>query len=171
MSINIFFSFIIFTLFLIFILIKPLNIKQQNFGEIPVFELMDFKLMELNENGLTTIIKGEEGTRYIDRYVVKNIDYTDNTKKYLANMKAKKGIYKDGIIDLEGNLVYVREDGISFSTQKAIYNKETNIVVSSTNYIANIGQNEVTGSYIEYNNALETMKSQNVTVNYKLKER
>ena len=129
MSINIFFSAIIFALFLIFVLFKPLNIKQQDFGEIPVFELVDFKLMELNEKGLTTVIKGNEGTRYIDRYLVNNIDYTDNTKKYLANMKAKKGIYRDGIIDLEGNIVYTREDGISFSTQKAIYNKETNIVV------------------------------------------
>lgn len=171
MNISIFFSAIIFAMFLILVLFKPLNIKQQDFGEIPIFELTNFKVMELDEKGLTTVMNGDKGIRYKDRYVVNNIDYTDNTKKYLANMKANKGIYKDDIIDLEGNLVYVREDGISFSTQKAIYNKETNIVVSSTNYIANIGQNEVTGSYIEYNNALETMKSQNVTVNYKLKER
>ncbi|MBC8237680.1 MAG: LPS export ABC transporter periplasmic protein LptC [Helicobacteraceae bacterium] len=171
MNISVFFSAIIFALSLIFVLFKPLNIKQQNFGEIPVFELMDFKLMELNEKGLTTVINGDKGTRYNDRYLVNNIDYTDNTKEYLANMKANEGVYRENVIDLEGDIVYTREDGISFSTEKASYNKETNIVVSPTSYIAYIGENKVTGSYIEYNNALETTASKNVTVNYKLKER
>jgi len=170
-NISVFFSVIIFALFLILILFKPLNIKQQNFGEIPIFELVNFKLMELNDKGLTTVINGNEGIRYKDRYVINNINYTDNTKKYLANMKAKKGIYKERVIELAGNIVYTREDGVSFATEKATYNKETNIVVSSTDYIADIGQNKVTGSYIEYNNALETIKSKNITINYKLKER
>ena len=107
MNISIFFSAIIFAMFLILVLFKPLNIKQQDFGEIPIFELTNFKVMELDEKGLTTVMNGDKGIRYKDRYVVNNIDYTDNTKKYLANMKANKGIYKDDIIDLEGNLVYV----------------------------------------------------------------
>ncbi|MDB2562644.1 LPS export ABC transporter periplasmic protein LptC [Sulfurimonas sp.] len=171
MNINIFFAAIIFSLVLILFLFKPLNIKQQDFGEIPVFELTNFKLMELNKKGLTTVMHGDEGTRYTNRYVVNNIDYTDNTKKYLANMKAVKGIYKEDIVNLEKDIIYKREDGVSFTTQKAVYDKKTSIVTSPTKYVGYIEKNKITGSYIEYNNMLDTIKSRKVTVNYKLKER
>ena len=171
MNINFFFVGVIASLFLIFLVFKPLDIKKQNFNEIPVFELESFKLKELDDKGLTTVMNGTKGIRYTDRYIVYNIDYTDNTKKYLANMIADQGVYKGETIDLNGNILYNREDGISFSTQKAIYNKETNIVVSSTPYIAYLGKNKIVGSYVEYNNALDTIRSKNITINYKLKER
>ena len=171
MNINLFFSAIIVSLFAIFFFFKPLNIKKQDFGEIAVFELDDFELIELNEKGLTTIMLGTQGVKYTNRYIVYNINYTDNTKKYLANMTADKGIYKGKIIDLDKNIKYNREDGISFSTQEAIYNKKTNIVHSPSEYIAYLGKNKMTGSSIEYNNVLDTVKSSKVTVNYKLKER
>lgn len=171
MNINIFFVGIIASLLTIFFLFNPLDIKKQNFKEIPVFELESFKLIELNDKGLTTVMNGLKGVRYKDRYVVYNIDYTDNTKKYLANMIADRGVYKGKIIDLEGNILYSKEDGISFSTQKAIHNKSTNTVIASTPYVAYIGENKITGSYVEYNNVLGIVKSKNITANYKLKER
>ena len=114
---------------------------------------------------------GDKGIRYIDRYIVYNVDYTDNTKKYLANMVAKEGIYKGNVIDLNGNIEYSREDGISFFTQKAIYNKTTNIVHSPVKYTAYLGESRLNGSYIKYNNVLDTVISENITVKYKLKER
>ncbi|MFT5662340.1 MAG: LPS export ABC transporter protein LptC [Sulfurimonas sp.] len=171
MNINIFFTSIIGGLFVIFFLFEPLNIKKQDFGEIPVFELEKFKLIELNEKGLTTVMDGVKGVRYTDRYIVYNINYTDNTKKYLANMTADEGLYEGDIIDLTGNIKYSREDGISFSTQEAVYNRKTNIVTSPGKYIAYLGKNKVTGSTIEYSNVLDTITSKQVTVNYKLKER
>lgn len=171
MNISIFFAGIIGGLMTILFLFEPLDIQKQNFNEIPVFELKSFTLIELNEKGLTTIMNGSQGVRYTDRYIVYDIDYTDNSKKYLANMKADQGLYKGSIIDLDGNIKYKREDKISFSTQKAIYDKQTSIVLSSTPYVANLHTHKITGSYIEYNNILDTIKSKNITVNYKLKER
>lgn len=171
MNINIFFGSIISGLVTIFFLFEPLNIKNQDFGEIPIFELENFQLIELNEKGLTTVMNGEKGIRYTDRYIVYNINYTDNTKKHLVNMIANEGLYKSGIIDLKGNIKYSREDGILFLTQEAIYNKKTNIVHSPSQYIAYLGKNKMSGSSIEYNNVLDTITSKKVTVNYKLKER
>ena len=171
MNINVFFGIIIGSLLAIFFFFEPLNIKKQDFGEIPVFELENFKLIELDQKGLSTIMDGTKGIRYTNRYIVYNIDYTDNSKKYLANMNANKGLYKGNIINLDGNITYNREDGISFITQKAVYNKKTNIVRSPISYVAYLGKNQVTGSSIEYNNVLDTVKSKKVTVTYKLKER
>lgn len=171
MSINVFFLGLVAILVAIFFGFQPLNITQKDFGEIPVFELDDFKLIELNSKGLTTVMDGTEGVRYTNRYLVYNIDYTDNTKEYLANMTADQGLYKGNIIKLDGNIAYKRKDGLIFKTQEATYDKKTNTVTSPLTYTSKIGKHEARGSNIQYNNALGIVKSKNITMNYKLKER
>ena len=156
---------------MIFFFFKPLDIKEQEFSDIPLFELEKFKLIELNNDGLTTILTGNRGIKYNNRYTIFDINYTDNSKEYLANMKAKNGVYKGDIVDLKGNVTYSREDGLSFKTQEATYSKKTNIAKSLTNYISYMGENEVIGSSIEYNNILKTVRSKNVKATYQFKER
>jgi LPS export ABC transporter protein LptC len=171
MNINLFFSAVILGLMVIFFTFKPLNVSKRDFGEIALFELNNFKLIELNNKGLTTVMNGTHGVRFNNRYEVLNINFTDNTKKYLANMLADKGIYKENNIELDGNINYTREDGITFLTQKATYNKESSIVHSPSEYTALIQKNKIIGSEIEYNNNLQITNSKKVTVTYNLKER
>jgi len=168
-NINIFFSLIIVGLFAILFLFKPLEVQKKQFGEIPTFELEQFRLLELSNKGLTTIMDGNKAIKYTDKYIVQNINYTDSSKKYIANMIAKNGIYEDDTIKLDGDILFTREDGLSFLSQHANYNKKTNIVISPENYIATLGKHEARGSYLEYNNNLGTMKSKDIEVNYMLK--
>ena len=168
MNINIFFLILASGLFMIFFFFKPLNIKQQKFEDIPLFELEKFKLIELNNAGLTTILDGTKGIKYSDRYEIFNVDYTDNTKSYLANMKANSGLYKGNTIDLNGNVVYSREDGLTFKTQKATYNKKTSIAKSNTSYVSYLGENKIEGSYIKYNSLTKVLGSKNIKASYKL---
>ena len=156
---------------MIFFLFEPLNREQKEFDEIPMIELENFTLSQLNKTGLTSITKGSKGIRYEDRYTVEDINHTDNSKKYLANIKAKDGLYKGEVLDLVGDVIYVREDGLLFETQKANYNTQTKIMIASTDYVSYMGKNRATGSYLKYNNILERTYSKNVTINYKLKER
>ena len=149
---------------------KPMDIKIQHFKDVPLFELRDFTMYELNPHGLTTILLGSTGTRYADRYTIKDMDYTDNSKKYIANMISDFGVYKNEIVKLTGHVVYVREDGLTFKSEKALYNKKTADVVSNTKYIAYLNNNVVIGSYIKYNNISKKIYSKNVTAKYQLKE-
>jgi len=64
----------------IYIFFKPLNIKQQAFVDVPLFELKNFMMYELDTKGLRTIMLGNSATRYSNRYTVQDIDYTDNEK-------------------------------------------------------------------------------------------
>ncbi len=169
-NINIFLTIIISILFLIFFMFKPLEIKQQKFHDVPLFELNDFTMYELNSKGLTTILRGDKGTRYADRYTIKKMDYTDNSKKYIANMVSDHGIYKNETIKLQGNVVYVREDGLTYKSQKATYNKKTADIISNAKYIAYLNDNKVIGTYIKYNNISKKMYSKNVFAIYQLKE-
>ncbi len=154
----------------IFFLFKPLDFKEQKFTDVPLFELNIFTMYELNNHGLETLMIGTKGVRYSNRYTVKNIDYTDNSKNYIANMRADLGIYKNDIINLEGNVFYSREDGLVFETQKVIYNKKTAIAYVNQDYVSYRDKNRVKGTSLEYNNLLNQSKSTDVVANYKIEE-
>ena len=156
---------------MIFFLFKPLHIKKQEIANMPLLELENFKLIELDEKGLLSITEGTNGARYTSKYTVTDLDYTDNTNEYLANIRSNNGLYKGDIIKLDGDVVYSREDGLSFQSQKANYNTKTKIAESTAKYVSHMNGNKTTGSYIQYDNINGIIKSKNIVANYKLKER
>lgn len=169
MKMNIFFILISSVLLSIFVLFKPIDIQQQKFEDVPLFNISSFIIYELDKHGLSSLTSGVEAARYADRYTVKFMDYTDNTKKYIANMKANDGIYKNNIIYLFGDVVYFREDGLTFETQKAVYNKKTTIAQADGDYVLYEGTNKVVGKKLIHNNSLDTIQSKDVVVKYQLK--
>ncbi len=170
---NISFLFLTITtgLVLIYVLFKPLDIKQQEFVDVPLFELISFSVYDLSNKGLNNIMLGKKATKYSDRYTVENIDYTDNSKNFVANMKSNYGVYKDDIVDLEGNVTYTREDGLIFKTQFITYNKQTGIASTDRSYISYKGQDKVMGTSLLYNNVLNQVSSKNVVAIYNFKEK
>ncbi len=155
---------------MIFFLFKPLNIKEQEFIDVPLFEIKKFTLYELNTKGLKTFMSGETSLKYADRYQVKKIDFTDNSKNYISNMRADNGLYKDEKVYLDGNVSYVREDGLSFESQHVIYDKATAIVSSNDKYIAFWGKDRMKGSSIEYNTVTNKIVSKKIEIKYDLQE-
>ena len=169
-SVNSFFLFVFSGLVMIFVFFKPLDIKEQEFFDVPLFEIKTFSMYELTAVGLKTFMAGNNTLKYEDRYLVENIDYTDNSKDYIANMKADKGLYRDDIVDLTGNVSYIREDGLSFESQFVTYDKNTSIVESKGDFVAYRDENSIFGSSMKYNNLLKKMESTNVLVKYQLQE-
>ena len=155
---------------MIFFLFKPLQIKEKNFGEIPLLDMNEFVMYELDNQGLHTLMAGKKALRYKDRYVVDYVDFTDNSKEYISNMKADKGLYKNDIVDLEGNVFYVREDGLSFESPTMKYNTKSSVATTKDNYVAYRDQNKMRGTSLEYNSLLKKMKSKKVTINYQIAE-
>ena len=169
MNINNFFISVLAGLVMIFFLFKPLDLKQQDFIDVPLFELNQFTLYELDKVGLTTLMRGANAIRYSNRYVTKDIDYTDNSREYIANMKASNGIYQNDILNLDGDVTYIREDGLTFTTDKAIYNKKTNIASTDSDYVLFRGDNNhISGTSLSYNNILNRVESKYVIAKYKI---
>ncbi len=154
----------------IYVFFKPLDIKQQTFVDVPLFKIKDLTMYELDRSSLKTIMLGDEAVRYSNRYIVKNMDYTDNEKKYIANMKAYKGIYKDDLVTLSGNVEYIRNDGLTFKTTKAVYNKKTFDITSDVGYVIYLNESIVHGSYIRYNNKKNKIFSKNIRAKIQLQE-
>lgn len=155
---------------MILFLFKPLEIKQHVSKEVPLFTISSFTMHELDSNGLVTLMNGSEAAKYANRYTVQKMQYTDNSKEFMANMKANSGIYKNDMVYLDGDIVYIREDGLTFETQKATYNKKTSIAAADGNFVLYRDSNRVVGEKLKYNNSLERVESKNVKAVYQLKE-
>jgi len=147
-----------------------MNIKQQEFVDVPLFELSTFIIYEINKVGLDTMMIGTRAIRYADRYRIDNINYTDNTQEYIANMKANNGLYKNDILTLTGDVIYNREDGLVMETSKAVYNKKNTVTTIENDYVSYRGSNRVIGSSAKYNNKLNKIASKNVIAKYQIKE-
>ena len=171
MNINYLLSIIFIALAMIYFLFEPMKIKKLNSKEVPLFSLGIFTLYELDTLGLSTLMKGSSATRYSDRYIVKDIDYTDNSNEFRANMQSKNGLYKEDIVYLDGDVYFTRADGLRYFSQKAVYNKSTDTVHSEVDYVANMNENIVYGDYIKYDNMSKKMTSNNVYAIYKIKEK
>lgn len=170
MTINHFFLAIVGGLLMIFVFFKPTVIKQKDFGEVPQFQIENFLLHELQPNGLVTLMRGDTATKYSDRYEVKNIDYTDNSKQFQANMQADFGVYKDDVVTLQGNILYAREDGFTFKTKNASYDRNSTVAFTQDIYTAFMGDNTLTGTSLKYNNQEKKVFSKNVKALYQLEE-
>ena len=155
---------------MIYFFFQPLTIKQQKFVDVPLLDLRNFTLYKLDTKGLKTIMAGDKALRFKDRYTVDAIDFTDNSKMFVSNMKADYGIYKNNIVDLKSHVTYVREDGLSFKSNSMLYNTKTTIAKTKDSYIAYKDKSTIIGKGLEYNSKLQTLNSNKVTITYKLKE-
>jgi len=169
-NINIFFSIVFLLLSSIFFIFKPLEIKQQHFDDVPLLKMKSFVMYELNTDGLDSKMVGSEALRFADRYEISDINYTDNAKEYIANITANYGLYKMKTVDLDGDVVYTREDGLVFKSQHVVYDRLTTVAVSDNDYVSYKGKNHVVGTYIEQNNLKNTIYSKDVKAIYQLPE-
>lgn len=147
-----------------------MKITEQKFVDVPLLNIGNFTLYELDTHGLKTIMAGEKALRFSNRYTVDTIDYTDNSKEFVSNMKANHGIYKVNTVDLKGDVMYVREDDITFNTETMFYNTTTKIATTKDSYILHKGESHMSGKGLVYNAKLKQMKSQAVQITYKLDE-
>jgi len=148
-----------------------MNLKQTQEKEIAQFSLVDFTLHELDQEGLVTKMDGSKAVRYNDRYFVTDIDYTDNSKEFLSNMKAKDGLYKANIVFLNGDVKFKRNDGLRFFSQKATYDKNIDQASTDVEYVAYMGESYVRGSSAIFDNKNAEIKSKNIEIIYNLQEK
>lgn len=155
---------------LIYIFFQPLKIKQQEFDDVPLLTMGNFVMYELQRTGLQTIMAGTKALRYTERYIVNDVNFTDNSKEFMSNMQADNGIYKNNIVDLKGNVVYKREDGLTFESDTLNYDTKNSIAQTKDDYLAHRDKNSMKGASFIYDSINNTMKSKQVTVKYQLKE-
>lgn len=171
MSANYFFIFIGLVLLLVLTYFRPMQIQTEITEEVAQLELLDFTLHELDQQGLRNVLSGSKGNRFVDRYVIEDVNYTDNTKLYVENMRSDTGVYKGNVVTLEGNVRYHRQDGIYFNSDKATFDQNHSVARTQGPFVLTKEADSVRGENLFYNSDSGKIKAQNVTGVYMINEK
>lgn len=170
---NTFFIIIALILASILIFIQPLSVQETriNDAEVPQLELQNFTIYELGTEGLKDILIGHYGYRYQDRIEVEEVDYTDSTNHQRNNLQADYGVYNNkDLITLEGNVRYYREDGLKFSSDKAIIHQNDETILAVGPFTMETETGHAVGKDLLYDSKNGLIKAKDITGFYTLTE-
>ena len=172
MNINALILLIAILLSSIFAFFKPLKISgaTDKNKDIPVFEIRNFILYELDRQKLVDVSNGESAIRYKNRYVLNNFVFTDNSQENLVNLSANIGIYKNDTILLKKNVLYTKSDGLEFKSQKVFYNRKKGYIKSDVPFVATLNNDIIVGDKLYYDIKKEKLKAKNVKAKFQLKQ-
>ena len=166
-----FYLFIMLLLAGIYVFFKPMNIAQQQPGEIAQLELNDFTVKEFDTEHLKTVLSGSFGKRFTDRYEVEDINFTDATREHKQNITAKSGLYKSGIVTLKGAVLFKRDDGVVFSSEHIVYDHNSTVAQAIGPFKLRRGLESFSGVDLVYNNTNGNIAAKAINGIYILKSR
>lgn len=168
MSINIFFTLILALLLVMFTYFKPAERDQLAANEVALFELDTFKIYEISPSKISRFFEGDHGKRFSDRYEVSQAKFSNNEKVLFESIRADNALYKDDIVALDGNIHYVREDGLQFNSNEGIYNLKRSIVTTEGVFTITKNENSVHGTHLYYDLNLDTVSANQIQGSYQL---
>ena len=170
MNINFFFVSIFTGLVMIYIFFNPAKLQQFETKETAQLELFNFSVYDLDIKGLRSVFSGLKGYKYENRYEVSDINYTDNTKEYTTNIHSDLGVYKYHIVNMQGDVVFTRADGISFKTGEAFYDQNTGILKTPNAYTLYRNNDKITGVKLVFDSKENRVLSKQISATYQIKD-
>lgn len=168
MSINLFFVVVLGLLLGMFVYFKPIVFMDETIVEVPKFELDTFKIYEISSVGIDRFFEGDHGKRFEDRYEVTSAKFSNNSKALFESISANEALYKDEVIDLEGNVHYVREDGLQFRSSEGKYDTPHSLVSTRGDFVITQNNNRVNGTQLRLNTQHHTVSANAVSGSYQL---
>jgi LPS export ABC transporter protein LptC len=172
MSINHFSYLLAAMLIAIFVFFRPMDVKTEKVkkSEVPLLELTSFTVLEYDDSGLNSTLKGTEGERYSNRYVVQNALFTDSSKKLLQTMQGDHATYQKKTLVLTDNVHYIREDGLKFDSDDLTYKEGKGIATTKGPFVIHQNNDRVDGNRLYYNVENGKMQAYRVRGSYTLNQ-
>ncbi|MDP3120142.1 MAG: LPS export ABC transporter periplasmic protein LptC [Sulfuricurvum sp.] len=168
MSINLFFVLLLSLLLGMFGYFKPTLFVGETKKEVPKFELESFVVYEISATGIDRFFEGNHGMRFEDRYEVSSAKFSNNSKDLFESISANEALYKDDIISLEGDVHYVREDGLQFRSDEGKYDTVNSLVSTRGSFVITQNSNRVNGTQLLLNTQQKTVSANAVSGSYQL---
>ncbi len=170
MGIRFFVIFILFfissSIFLFYQKAKTLNITT-DLTSTPLMELEDSKIYNITSDGITAYLQSKVAKRYKNRYVLYDIFSNKKNDTKSEQLWAKKGVMKNDILTLLGNVLYKDSSGQILKSQKVIYNLKKDILSSDTFFVATYKKNKVRGSSFIYYKKEKRLLADNIKADIK----
>ena len=162
--------FIASSLFLFYQKTQTLNVAV-DLVNTPMMEIKNSKIYNITFEGITAYLQTKIAKRYKNRYELYDIfsNKKDNTKN--EKIWAKKGIMKNDILTLFGNVLYKENDDKTLSSQKVVYNLKKDILSSDTFFKATYKKSKVWGSSFIYYKKEKRLLADNIKANILTEEK
>ena len=155
---------------MIYIFFNPMKLEKLDQKEIPQLEITNFTIYDLDKTGLISLFNGAKGFRYKDRYEVSDINYTDNSKEYISSLTSAFGVYKDFKVNMSGDVVYKRDDGLTFKSDNGQYDQKTGVFTTKSKYVSYRNNDKISGEELMFDNKNGHTTSKNVDATYEIKD-
>lgn len=169
MSINLFFLLLLGFLIGMFSYFSPNGKAPEDNREIPKIELTNFTLYEISPKKIDHILEGKEGKKFEEYYVITSAKFSDNTKKLFQSIRSDYAEYRDNVVKVDGNVHYVREDGLEFRSKEGMYNTKESLIQTKGSFIITQHMNRIDGTALNYNTELDTVSANQVRGSYQIK--
>lgn len=168
MSINLFFLLVLGLLIGMYGYFKPSYPVRPNNQEIPQIELTTFALYEISGKGIDHVLEGAEGKKFADRYEITSAKFSDNTQRLFQSVSGTAILYKDNIVDVNGDVYYHREDGLDFRSREAQYNTKSAVISTQGEFKITQNANYVNGKKLEFNTRSDAVSADEIRGSYQL---
>jgi hypothetical protein len=169
MSINLFFLLLIALLMGMFTYFSPDYTMLDKNKDIPQIELSHFTLYEISPKKIDHILEGEEGKKFETRYVVTSAKFSDNTKTMFHSLRANHVEYQNDLLTLNGDVRYVRQDGLEFRSKEGTYNTKESLIQTKGSFVITKNAHRIDGTTLNYNTKKDTVSADRVCGVYQLK--
>jgi len=168
MPISIFFTLILALLLGMFSYFKPTESAKGVAENVPLFELDHFVIYEITPHKISHSFSGDHGAKFQDYYDATNAKLTNNKRELLESIQADHAIYQGDVINLKGNVHYVREDGLEFRSHEGIYDQKNSFAKTKGAFTITKDQHSVRGTQLYYDLAHDTVDANQITGIYQL---
>jgi len=152
--------------FSLFVFLKPEALDKFNGETIAQLEIEDFTLYEIDKTGVTSVVSGSIAKQYKTHYEVENAHYIENKNKLGEHLYADHARFEKDIAYLNDNVRYFREDGLSFESDKAVYNTKKENLYVPDKFVLTQNENVVYGKELHYYSKTGKIKAESIEANY-----
>jgi lipopolysaccharide assembly outer membrane protein LptD (OstA) len=130
--------------------------------------LSRFALYEISHQGVEHILEGDEGKKFDAYYVITSAKFSDNTKKMIQSIRSDHAEYRAPLLDVKGDVRYLREDGLEFRTDAGRYNTKSGKVNVDGAFVITHSAHRIEGDRLRYHLNEDTLTAENVRGSYQL---
>jgi len=110
-------------------------------------EFVKTTFLEVNDKKMLSKSYSTYGVRKNGVLTLDNVRYETNQ---IEKLLADKGVYKENILYLDGNVSLKEKKGFFYTTEHANYNQKTEVLYITSPFVAYINQNIIHGDSLVY---------------------
>jgi len=111
------------------------------------FSFNNFSLIEITPKGVENRLSAKEAIKYTTHFELQEINITYKNTQHLL---ATKATYQDNFIYLDQSVLFKRDDGLEFKTEKLEYSIKSKKLYADKSFYIDMNESHIAGENLQY---------------------